>query len=77
MLSSAIPNILTMDDIERSQNWVHVVVDPLVSPMVFATPNYTQAKHDCIQRTQHGFLINISPETLAKIENGEMWEITI
>lgn len=77
MLSSAFPNMLTMDDIERSQNWVHVVVDPLVIPMVFATPNYTQAKHDCIQRTQHGFLINISPETLAKIENGEMWEITI
>ena len=77
MLSSATPNKLTMDDIERSQNWVHVVVDPLVSPMVFATPNYTQAKHDCIQRTQHGFLINISPETLAKIEKGEMWEITI
>lgn len=77
MLSCAIPNLLTMDDIKRSQNWVHVVVDPLVSPMVFATPNYTQAKHDCIQRTQHGFLINISPETLAKIERGEMWEITI
>ena len=77
MLSSATPNKLTMDDIERSQNWVHVVVAPLVIPMVFATTNYTQAKHDCIQRTQHGFLINISPETLAKIENGEMWEITI
>ena len=77
MLSSAFPNMLTMDDIERSQNWVHVVVAPLVIPMVFATTNYTQAKHDCIQRTQHGFLINISPETLAKIENGEMWEITI
>lgn len=77
MLSSATPNKLTMDDIERSRNWVHVVVDPLVSPMVFATPNYTQAKRDCIQRTQHGFLINISPETLAKIEKGEMWEITI
>ena len=77
MLSSATPNKLTMDDIERSRNWVHVVVDPLVTPMVFATINYTQAKHDCVQRTQHGFLINISPETLAKIEKGEMWEITI
>ncbi len=77
MLSSAFPNMLTMDDIERSQNWVHVVVDPLVIPMVFATTNYTQAKHDCTQRTQYGFLINISPETLAKIEKGEMWEITI
>lgn len=68
---------LDMDDIEMAENWVHVIVEPIKKPFAYAKTNYTEAKGDCTRYTTFGFLINISPETLKKLETGELLEITV
>lgn len=68
---------LDMDDIEMAEQWVHVIVEPIKMPFAYAKTNYTEAKAACIQHTSFGFLINISPETLKKLETGELLEITV
>lgn len=69
--------LLEMEDIEKAEGWVHVIVEPIKMPFAYAKTNYTEAKQHSIQHTMLGFLINISPETLKKLESGELLELTI
>lgn len=68
---------LDMGDIEMAEGWVHVIVEPIKKPFAYANTNYTEAKGHSIKHTMFGFLINISPETLHKLQTGELVEITL
>ena len=70
-------SILTMDDLEPSLDWVHIIVDPIKRPTVVALKNYSVAKNLAIKDTNNGFVISISPETLTKLANGELSEIIV
>ena len=67
----------SMDSVERTDGWIHVIVEPLQTPTASAGTHYNEVKKQCVQYSMEGFLINISPETLEKIYSGEIQEITV
>jgi hypothetical protein len=68
---------LTMDDLQTIESWIHLVVEPIKVPFTNTYTNYAEARNGRVSYTTKGFLINISPETLAKISSGELLELTI